>query len=103
MKAIGKAYKKKKKRKAEMRCPFCGTMADRTLRELRNAAHHCFDQLYKKEYMTKAEAYMWLSQKLALPLSETHIGLFGTYYCETVIRECRKFMEGRRLAGRKAV
>lgn len=148
MKAIGKAYKKKKKRKAEMRCPFCGgpivfrsaegiyrdnrknvmlyvcshypecdsyvradpvtkkpigTMADRTLRELRNAAHHCFDQLYKKEYMTKAEAYMWLSQKLALPLSETHIGLFGTYYCETVIRECKKFMEGMRLAGRKAV
>lgn len=139
MKTI-KKNKKKKARKQEMRCPFCGgrvvfrsaegiyqdnrknvmlyicshypecdsyvradpvtgkpigTMADRTLRELRKEAHRCFDTIYKKGYMTKAEAYMWLSQKLSLPLSETHIGLFGNYYCEVVIRESNQFMENR--------
>lgn len=132
--------KKKNRRKAEMRCPFCGatvvfrnadgiyrdnrknvmlyvcshypecdsyvradpvtqkpigTMADRSLRELRNKAHHSFDLLYKNGYMTKGEAYMWLSQKLCIPLSETHIGRFGDYYCEAVIRESRKYMESR--------
>ena len=75
-----------------------GTMADRTLREFRKEAHHSFDQLHEKGYMTKAEAYMWLSQKLALPLSETHIGLFGNYYCEVVMRESRKFIESRSAA-----
>ena len=68
-------------------------MADRTLRELRKEAHRCFDAIYKKGYMTKAEAYMWLSNMLSLPLSQTHIGNFGEYYCEVVLKESKKLLE----------
>ncbi len=70
-----------------------GTMANRELRELRNKAHRTFDQIHKSGIMTREEAYMWLSNMLSLPLSQTHIGNFGEYYCEVVLKESQKLLE----------
>lgn len=45
--------------------------------------------------MSKQDAYQWLADILAAPLSEAHIGYLGEYYCKEVIRESRKLLESR--------
>ncbi len=45
--------------------------------------------------MSKQDAYQWLADILAAPLSEAHIGYLGEYYCKEVIRESRKLLERR--------
>ena len=69
-----------------------GTLANGTLRRLRREAHKKFDQLHELGLMTKADAYQWLADLIAAPLSEAHIGLFGEYYCNKVIAESSKML-----------
>lgn len=45
--------------------------------------------------MSKQDAYQWLADILAAPLSEAHIGYLGEYYCKEVIREARNLLENR--------
>ena len=45
--------------------------------------------------MSKQDAYQWLADILAAPLSEAHIGYLGEYYCKEVIQESRKLLEKR--------
>ena len=71
-----------------------GTLANSRLRALRKEAHRYFNQLFEKGVMTKREAYEWLSQMIGLPMSKTHIGLMGEYYCELVIQESKKLLDG---------
>ncbi len=70
-----------------------GSMANKKLRSLRKTAHEYFDQLYQSGIMSKQEAYQWLAELLAVPISEAHIGYLGEYYCNLVIEECRKQLE----------
>ena len=67
-----------------------GTMANGELRRLRTEAHWHFDQLYKRGYMTKDDAYRWLASILCVPLNQAHIGMLGEYYCKKVIEESKK-------------
>ena len=69
-----------------------GKMANGELRRLRTEAHWNFDQLYKRGYMTKEDAYRWLSATLCLPLNQAHIGMLGEYYCKVVIEESKKLL-----------
>lgn len=69
-----------------------GTMANRELRALRAEAHRYFDQLYKTGLMSKTDAYAWLADLIAAPLSQAHIGLLGQYYCNLVIEESKKLL-----------
>ena len=69
-----------------------GTLANGRLRALRTDAHRHFNQLYERGIMSKREAYEWLSQMIGLPMSKTHIGLMGEYYCELVIQESKKLL-----------
>ena len=66
-----------------------GTMANGELRRLRTEAHWNFDQLYKRGYMTKEDAYRWLATILCVPLNQAHIGMLGEYYCKKVIEESK--------------
>lgn len=75
-----------------------GTLANPQLRALRTATHRQFDKLFKQGYMTRKEAYMWLSHVIDAPQKETHIGKLSEYYCNVVMRESAKF-----LATKKAV
>ena len=69
-----------------------GTMADKQLRYLRKQAHHYFDQLHTTGIMTKQQAYAWLADVLQLPRQQVHIGYFGDYYCQQVIRQAQKVL-----------
>ena len=69
-----------------------GTMANGELRRLRTEAHWHFDQLYKRGYMTKDDAYRWLAVVLCVPLNQAHIGMLGEYYCKKVIEESKKLL-----------
>ena len=72
------------------RCPTChayvgchkgslnakGSVAGRNLRELRKAAHHSFDSMWKSGDMNREDAYAWLSERLGTPRFLTHVGMF---------------------------
>lgn len=70
-----------------------GSLANHELRTLRRTAHHYFDQLHQSGYMSKQDAYQWLADLIAAPLSEAHIGHLGEYYCKCVIEESRKILD----------
>ena len=69
-----------------------GVPANWKLRKLRNEAHHYFNQLYKRGYMTKQDAYYWLADILCVPFSQAHIGYLGEYYCQKVIDESKRVL-----------
>lgn len=69
-----------------------GTLANGKLRALRHEAHHYFNKLYTQGSMTREDAYQWLSAVLGIPMSQTHIGLLGEYYCQLVIAESQKVL-----------
>lgn len=77
-----------------------GTLANKKLRELRQEAHRCFDQLYLQGLMTKDEAYLWLAEIVAAPLAQAHIGYLGEYYCGRVIEESQKILQRKHSAAR---
>lgn len=88
-----------------------GSLANRELRTLRQKAHFHFNQLYETGFMSREEAYEWLSAVLNLPMGKAHIGLLGQYYCQQVIDESKKLLQAQkgktkrsaqRLPGREA-
>lgn len=70
-----------------------GSMANSELRALRRSAHHYFDQLYKSGFMSKDDAYYWLSSIIDAPLSQAHIGYLSEYYCKQVIEQSKAYLE----------
>lgn len=73
-----------------------GTLANSALRKKRILAHQTFDQLWKSGIFTRNQAYQWIADKLGLSLQQTHIALFGEYFCDQVIAESRKVLENHR-------
>lgn len=70
--------------------PF-GTLANASLRKKRLAAHKVFDPLWsnqKKPVVARREAYLWLANKLNIPVEKCHIGMFDSKMCDKVIRFC---------------
>jgi len=73
-----------------------GSMANGSLRALRNEAHRYFDRLHLTGIMSRKQAYQWLAGMIQAPQSQTHIGYLGEYYCNQVIKESKKLLENRR-------
>lgn len=73
-----------------------GRLANGSLRALRREAHRYFDRLHQSGFMSRKEAYEWLAGMLQAPLSQTHIGYLGEYYCQRVIDESKNMLENRR-------
>ena len=73
-----------------------GSLANGDLRALRREAHQHFDRLHQTGLMSRKEAYEWLAGMLQAPLSQTHIGYLGEYYCRQVIEESKRMLENRR-------
>ena len=69
-----------------------GSLANAALRKKRILAHQAFDQIWKRQIMSRKQAYYWLSDKLGTDPAHTHIAQFGDYRCEQVIRESRKVL-----------
>lgn len=71
-----------------------GSLANHELRSLRRTVHHYFDQLHLTGYMSKQDAYQWLTDIISVSLFEAHIGHLGEYYGKLVIEESRKLLDG---------
>lgn len=66
-----------------------GTMANKKLRALRNAAHRGFDPLWKSKRMSRRNAYKWLRDKMDLTSKEAHIGKFNEEQCLQLLKILR--------------
>jgi len=78
------------------------SLADGELRALRWEAHQYFDRLYLSGIMTRKEAYVWLAGSLQIPMSQTHIGHLGKYYCRQVIEESKRLLDNRQKLKRQS-
>lgn len=67
-----------------------GTMANAELRRARQNAHSKFDLLWKREFMTRSQAYRWLADHMDLHIDDTHIGRFDLEQCIEVVRASSK-------------
>ena len=70
-----------------------GTLANGTLRALRQEAHRYFDRIHQSGLMSRQEAYAWLAGIVAAPMEHTHIGHLREYYCKVVIEESKRLLE----------
>ena len=62
-----------------------GTPANKEVRAARRACHNAFDPLWQSGTMNRSQAYGWLAQKMGLPRTKTHMGLFGLEQCKQVM------------------
>lgn len=65
-----------------------GRLANKELRDAKQAAHAAFDPLWKSGEFSRSGAYKWLSARMKLPASETHIGMFNVEQCRRVVELC---------------
>ena len=70
-----------------------GDLANGDLRHLRIRAHRMFDRLWQTGLMNRRDAYRWMADFFAIPLSEAHIGQFGDYRCRELIRKCSSILD----------
>jgi hypothetical protein len=73
-----------------------GRLANPDLRKWKIEAHKYFDMLWKKEFMTRTEAYKWLSEWLEIPAEYTHIGMFDIKTLKKVIEYSKQRMNDER-------
>lgn len=69
-----------------------GRLAQKQLRKLKHEAHGYFDKIWMNKYMTRHEAYAWLSRVLDIPSDYTHIGMFSEATCERVINFSKQLL-----------
>ena len=62
-----------------------GRLANARLRHAKKIAHSYFDRIWKDGYMSRTNAYTWLSNQLGIPKEYTHIGMFKIETCNRVI------------------
>ena len=60
---------------------------------LRGETHRVFDVLWKDGYMTRTEAYTWLSQAMHLPKTKAHIEQFTHTQCYDCMRHTKKWLD----------
>ena len=58
-----------------------GRLANAELRKAKQLAHSAFDQLWKTNGMTRAEAYTWLASEMGIDKDKCHIGMFDVEQC----------------------
>ncbi|TYS14325.1 hypothetical protein FZC78_19300 [Rossellomorea vietnamensis] len=66
-----------------------GTLANRSLREMRKRTHASFDPLWKSRRMSRSEAYQWISEVMQLPPEKAHIGMFNEKQCFELLKHIR--------------
>ena len=62
-----------------------GRLANAELRRAKQAAHAAFDPIWKNREMSRANAYRWLANRLAIPSADCHIGVFDIPQCKAVV------------------
>lgn len=72
-----------------------GRLANAELRVLKMAVHSCFDTLWQGGWMSRHDAYAWLSKVMNKPRRETHIGMFNEDECREAINHVRELTHAR--------
>ncbi len=67
-----------------------GTLANGNLRSKRIKAHQVFSKMWQSGIMTKRQAYLWMQGKFGLNEDQAHIGKFGEYMCDELIKACNE-------------
>ena len=67
-----------------------GTLADQELRKKRMLAHQILTRSAEGN-LKPSRRYHWLADKFCLSDEQAHIGMFGNYMCDQVIRESKNF------------
>lgn len=69
-----------------------GRLGNSQLRTLKHQGHKIFDPLWKtgKFFKSQRQAYLWLSEKMELPIALTHFGMFTVEQCKTAIEHCKE-------------
>ncbi len=62
-----------------------GRMADKQLRDLKQAVHKFFDPLWKEVGFTRTQAYNELSVRMGVPREYCHIGMFDKVACKRAL------------------
>jgi hypothetical protein len=63
-----------------------GTLADKTLRDVRNRCKKPFDRIWEGGHMGRSQAYRWLGEHLGKSIADCHFGLFEAPECERAER-----------------
>lgn len=84
--------------------PF-GGLANKELRDARQAAHAQFDSLWQRQWqdangkwhqpMSRGAAYSWLAKVMGLHKSKAHIGDFDVEQCRKVVLLVNEFRQNR--------
>lgn len=69
-----------------------GRLANGELRKAKNEAHKAFDIIWSQNYMTRTEAYEWLSDELDIDPEYCHIGMFNVATCKKVTEASGKLI-----------
>ncbi|WP_224202948.1 zinc-finger-containing protein [Bacteroides salyersiae] len=69
-----------------------GRVAKRPLRQMKHQAHEYFDKIWQLGFMSRREAYAWLSRVLDLPSDYTHIGMFSERTCARTINFSKQLL-----------
>lgn len=75
-----------------------GLMADAPTRDARWQAHTVFDRLWRKNIMTRPEAYAWMARALHLSPEQAHIGMLSMRQCEDLMVAVAAFEHDRKHA-----
>ena len=62
-----------------------GTMANKTLRDLRIKTHNSFDPMWRKGRLTRNQAYSRLANLMNIEKYKCHISMFSEEECEKAI------------------
>jgi hypothetical protein len=62
-----------------------GRLANKDLRTWKKNAHAAFDPLWKEQGVERSQAYVWMANKMGLPIEEAHIGMFDIDQCKKLI------------------
>jgi hypothetical protein len=69
-----------------------GLLANEELRAAKQAVHASFDIIWQTGDMTRRQAYQWLADKLGIPFTECHIGMFTVELCERAETICDEYL-----------
>jgi ssDNA-binding Zn-finger/Zn-ribbon topoisomerase 1 len=70
-----------------------GVMANKELRHLRLVAHNYFDEIFRNNILSRSDAYKLLSDKLGIPLQDTHMSNFDEYRCKKTIAIAKNILQ----------
>lgn len=66
-----------------------GRLANAELRKAKRTAHAAFDPLWKSGRMSRASAYKWLAEAMAISRNNCHIGMFDVDQFRAVVAAVR--------------